>query len=136
MLKISTKKSDLVPEIIDVFQNEIGTLYFLKNIVISEINDGVHINYSTSLKVFEAIKSFYIDCESFGYISNRINDYSITPLDFGKFHDHFPNLKVFATVTYSELNKMNTDLEKRFCKVPYKNFTDLISAKQWVINNL
>ncbi|WAC02622.1 hypothetical protein N7U66_02725 [Lacinutrix neustonica] len=135
-MKISLKDSDLVPEILDVFQNEIGTLYFFKSLVVAEINEGIHLNYKTAKALLKAIKLFYKDCSSFGYISNRIHDYSISPIEFGKLLGHFPNLKLYGVVSYSDLNTMNANLEKRFCKVQYENFTDVYSAKTWMTHTL
>lgn len=136
MLKTSLKESDLVPEISDVFQNEIGTLYFLKDIVVAEINEGIHLNYILAKTLFEAIKLFYQDYESFGYISNRINDYSFSPLELGKLLGNLPNLKLYSVVSHSKLNTMNANLEKRFCKVQYENFTDVYTAKNWMTSAL
>jgi len=55
--------------IIDSYKNEYGNIYLFKNLVITEINEGVHVNVANSLEQIAMISKFYGKEKPFGYIS-------------------------------------------------------------------
>ena len=52
-------ESPLYNLVLETHKLDIGILYFFKNVVISEINDGVHIDLDMSDESFDAISSLF-----------------------------------------------------------------------------
>lgn len=123
--------SQLKGKIVISHELDIGNLHFLKNMVFSEIKEGKHLSIQNTKEYFNLISDFYGN-NSFGYVSNRINTYSIEALDLPKFTNVLTSLKIFATVDYSHFNRMNTEIEKQFCKVPYLGFESIIDSYNYV----
>lgn len=120
--------SELSDHIIESHKVKAGEFYFLENIVIAEINDGVHFDFDASLESMELIIDFYGKEEPFGYICNRVNNFSISPLDYPKFNSFLKNLAMYGIVHKNHFDRMNYEIEKRFCRKPYKSFSDLETA--------
>lgn len=120
--------SNLFDHIIESYKVKVGEFYFLKDVVIAEINEGVHIDFNTSLEYLELIIDFYGKNEPFGYICNRVNNFSISPLDYPKFNNLLKNLSLYGIVHNNHFDRLNYDIEKRFCNKPYKSFSDLNTA--------
>ncbi|WP_452219773.1 hypothetical protein [Lacinutrix salivirga] len=115
---------------------EIGNLFFFKNYVISEVNEGVHFSYSSAKEYILLIAQHYKNHKVLGYISNRVNTFSIEALDYPKLLTAIPNIEVFCTVTYSYFDSMNVDIEKQFCKKPYLSCSSLLEATQIIKDRL
>jgi len=108
--------SKLCDSVIEIHHLKIGgTFYFFDNLVIAEINEGAHIDFNTSQEFFEIAKSFFNNDKPFGYISNRIYNFSVSPLDFANYHLKLENIKAFCAITYGTYyGRMNIEIEKRF----------------------
>jgi hypothetical protein len=127
-------KSKLSDQILEYHAIGLGQFYFLKDIVVAEINEGVHVDFKASQESISVISDFYGTEKPIGYICNRINNFSISPLDYPKFINSLPNLTIFGIVHNNHFDRMNYEIEKRFCNRPYKAFTDLYSAFNQVSN--
>ncbi|WP_299887981.1 hypothetical protein [uncultured Lacinutrix sp.] len=130
MQTISINQTPLASNILSTYKHKKGTIFFFENLIVSEINDGVHLDYESLKEVIDIIKLYFND-KNFGYISNRINNFSASPLDFSKLDSFTLNLKHYCSVTYSQLGTMNSRLEQQFCKLPFKNFDNIIDAYKW-----
>lgn len=120
--------SKLSIQIIESHQVKSGELFFLKDIVIAEYNEGVHIDFNSSQEYISLIIDFYGNNRPFGYICNRINDFSVSPLDYPKFNSALKNLTMYGIVFNNHFDRINYNIEKRFCDKPYKGYNDLYSA--------
>ncbi len=125
MKLINSKLSDLI---VESHTLKVGNFYFLKDMVIAEIGEGVHIDFNSSSEYTELIISFYGNTEHFGYICNRVNNFSISPLDYPKFNSLLKNLAIYGIVHNNHFDRANFEIEKRFCDKPYKSFSDLETA--------
>ena len=56
-----------------------GNVYFCKKFFISEFNDGIHLDWNKVEQVITELFKFYDKNVKLGYISNRINSYSVDP---------------------------------------------------------
>lgn len=127
------ENSILSKEIIHTCKNKIGVFHFCKNVIVSEINEGIHFDY-------DLVKNYIINAKSFfgrkpiGYISNRVNDISINALDYGKFKKDVENLMFYSVVRYKNIHTFNMDVEERFCNMPYKSFDSLEQSYTFVNN--
>jgi len=128
---INSKLSDLILEKHSV---ALGQFYFLKNFVVAEINEGAHVDFKASKEFISLIIDFYGTEKPIGYICNRVNNFSLSPLDYPKFNKSLPNITIFGIVHNNHFDRMNYEIEKRFCNKPYKSFSDLYSAVSQVSN--
>ena len=122
--------SNLAEKIQDIFLSEYGTFYFLEGVIIGEINEGVIYNWDAALEVIDAAKQHYGEHISVCYISNRINEYSVNPVDWLKFFNA-NLLNGYAVVSYTKINFANALLEKFFCKTKMQRFANLYTAINW-----
>jgi hypothetical protein len=116
-------------DILKIMPLKTGVLYFLKNLVCIEVNEGVHLDLNLSKEIFEPINSFYKDTETIAFLSNRTKDFSIEALDYPKFFKALPKIKLFGVVYYNLNNRYNIEIEKQFIvNVPFKGFKSLNEA--------
>ncbi|MGB3606307.1 MAG: hypothetical protein WA775_11090 [Psychroserpens sp.] len=114
---------------------ELGDLYFFEKMVVSELHEGVHVNFENFSEARIEIEHFYGQ-RHFGFIANRIQPYSITLTDANLYNDIFKNLRAYATVTYTELASKVVEVENYFFKFNKRNFKDLDEAIDWVQEEL
>ncbi len=112
--------SKLSSHVIESHTVKSGKLFFLKDMVVAEFNEGVHIDFDSSQEYIGLIIDFYGNDEPFGYICNRINKFSISPLDYPKFNRTLSNLAMYGIVFNNHFDRINYNIEKRFCDKPYK----------------
>ncbi|WP_452224676.1 hypothetical protein [Lacinutrix chionoecetis] len=124
---MKVKDSDFFCDVIESHKFDIGKLYLFKHLAITEIKEGEHFCYESAYNLIMTIKDFYCN-KSFGYLSNRINSYSIQALDYSKLTRAVGNLELFAVVSYKYNDAINMRIEQQFCEMPYKNFDSLKSA--------
>ncbi len=114
---------------------ELGRLYLFDNYVVAEFKEGVDINFDNFSDVTEIIKKQFND-KPFGFISNRLNSYSINLKDATKFNAYFPNLKAYAIVAYNSITQRVFELENHFFTFNREAFKNLEHAAEWVEKTL
>lgn len=117
-----------------VMESEVGVFYFYGNIIVFEAYEGVVVSYKTGFSILLKFLSI-LGTKPFVYISNRVNSYSINPVDY-KYVNNIPTLKSLGIVYYNEMGKANAELEEKFCKKPFQIFNNLTEAFIWAKNNL
>ena len=101
-----------------------------ENYLIVVMNEGITVKPEHNT-VLEKIANNYYSNKRFGYIKHRIHSYSVDPrIYFEK--SKINNLVAFAVVSNQKINLMNTELEKKFFDKPFKHFSSLKEAIQWV----
>lgn len=128
------KESILYKKIKSHQRVELGELFFFETYFIAEFNEGVNIDFDNFEECEALIKEHFKD-KDFGFISNRVNSYSIVLTDAPLFNKTFHNLKAYATVTYSIFAEKVFEVEKHFFKFNKRNFNNLMDAVAWVQNN-
>ena len=131
---MKTQDSHIKENVIEIFPNEIGKLYFFKHLVIIEINEGVHVSYENASTMIIKIKSFFGGKLPMGIISNRINNYSVEVLDYDKLFKYMPNIKAFSVVYYNIQNSYNIEIEKSFSPVPFHGYNNIDDAIKNTLN--
>ncbi|KAB1067609.1 hypothetical protein F6U93_10005 [Tamlana haliotis] len=114
---------------------DLGLLYFFDNYVIAEFNEGVKVNFISFEPCHRLIKKAFGE-QDFGFISNRVNSYSIDITEAYLFNKAFPNAKTYATVTYNLSSKKVTEIENHFFKFNKQDFNSLAEAITWVRQTL
>ncbi|MFD2565384.1 hypothetical protein [Aquimarina rubra] len=111
---------------------DIGSFYFYDHFLISEMNEGVTVDYDKATKLLLLIKDYYGNNIPFVYITNRVNSYSFEPTAHFKSAKLFPNLKGYGAIIYDSINNKIASLEQSFLNVPTKIFDNVEDAVQWV----
>jgi hypothetical protein len=117
----------ILDDVLEVYPSNIGKLYLFDDLVILEVFEGVHVTHQKLKSVVAKINSFYGD-QKIGFISNRINKYSIEAIEYPKFANALPNIAIFTVCYYNLKAAYNLELEKRFLKNPIPSFTKLLDA--------
>ena len=111
---------------------EFGTFYITDNFIVSELNEGIHVDHALVSDILSTFSSAITNGLRFGYIANRIHSYSFDPklwLDFNNDHDY---LVATAIVSYNSINYMNATIEKQFFKKSLKRCNSLDEAIEWM----
>lgn len=111
-----------------------GKYYFFDNFLISEIAEGIHFDWSKAEKLIVEIIKFYGKNVQVGFISNRINHYSVDPQNWVKLEKKHTFIAASAIVIYNNSNFMNASIEKQFAKKSIKRCRSLAEAIDWMIN--
>lgn len=108
-----------------------GTAYIDDNIIEIVIDEGEVFDETKLVELFALFDKHFSDRE-FGYISNRINSYSIN-LSPGLYTAIHKNLKALAAVCYTPMSKQSATFERKFYKYThFEIFSDVESARKWL----
>ncbi|MDO5971505.1 hypothetical protein Q4Q35_16990 [Flavivirga aquimarina] len=109
-----------------------GTFYFSKHFCISEINEGVHLGFKESQEIIIALFEHYGENLKIGFISNRINSYSIDIREWVKLNKTYNFLIASAIVVYDDLNFNIAEIEKYLSDTGIKKCNSLNQAIDWI----
>lgn len=109
-----------------------GSLELHDHFTIGIINEGEDLRSDQNISIIEACTNYYKN-NNFGYISNRINSYSVDPTVYIK-TSKLANLVAIAVVISDPAQKLSADIEKVFFAKPFEYFTSLLEAKTWIRN--
>jgi len=101
-----------------------GDVYYLPQMIITEFAEGINFTYNEAEQFIETVIQIYGKKEKVVYISNRINSYSVNPMDWIKIKGKFKNLKGIGIINYNK---------RMFCSYPIKDFHSLEEAYYWGI---
>ncbi|MBR9846507.1 MAG: hypothetical protein GYB35_10600 [Algicola sp.] len=110
-----------------------GNVYITKQFIISELNEGIHVDYDLVSKLISKFSEDISNDIKIGYIANRINAYSFEPQLWLDFNNDFDLLVASAVVTYSDFGYLNSSLEKHFFKKSLKRCRSLDEAIEWMM---
>ncbi len=110
---------------------DIGMFFFYPNMVVSQMNEGVIVNFDNVLPVFLKGLQYYTSETPLVYISNRINSYSFDPTLHLEAREVFSNLKGYGVVVYNDMNLRIAKLEQEFINCPLRIFNTLEEARIW-----
>ncbi|MBP0902295.1 hypothetical protein ACFSKN_17410 [Mariniflexile gromovii] len=111
-----------------------GNFYFFETFFISEINEGIHFDWKMIQEAMDYVVAFYGADAKLGYISNRVNSYSMTPQTWNKVQKKYNIIVAGAIVAYNKMNYLNASLEKRIAKTTIKRCLSLSEAIEWIQN--
>jgi len=110
-----------------------GNVYITKQFVISELNEGIHVDYAMVNELIERFSEEISNDIKIGYIANRINSYSFEPQLWLDFNNDYDFLVASAVVTYNDFGYLNSSLEKHFFKKSLKRCHSLDQAIEWMM---
>lgn len=111
-----------------------GIFYFCDKFYLAEIHEGVHLDYAKIKGVMGQVMRFYGENKKIGFVSNRINSYSIDPHLYHKIDEEYNKIVASAFVTYTNMSFMNATMEKRFSKKSIKRCISLDEAIDWILS--
>lgn len=129
----SIKETHLYAEVIKEFTYPFGNVFVFKEFVVSEINEGQVFNWEKAKLIAKDVFSF-LDTNGADviFISNRINSYSVVPLDWLKFYNQQYTLKAYCVVSQNKRSILNTRLESLFYAKRIKHFNSIFEAVNFI----
>jgi hypothetical protein len=119
--------------VLHVLSYDFGDIYLYDTFVIAEFRAGVVVSWDhIGRMIADEIRGIYgAKSKELIYISNRINNYSVSPSDWLKFHSQNYCLRGYGIVGYTKRSYFNAMLEKIFVRTQLKWFDSLEPAIQW-----
>ncbi|MCG2418665.1 hypothetical protein K8089_06490 [Aequorivita sp. F47161] len=116
---------------VELIELKFVKIEFYKTYMIATPAEGITLDEEYVAKIQELASQFYGD-QSFGYISNRVNDYSrnLSPKSYTR---QIPHLVAFAIVYKSQRTLEIANFEKFFIHIPFQTFKKLSAAKDWML---
>ncbi|PKQ45503.1 hypothetical protein [Confluentibacter flavum] len=111
-----------------------GEFYFCEKFFVAEVHEGIHFDWDMIKKVMDKLVEFHGQGIKLGYISNRINPYSVDPQSWIKVDAEYNIIIASAIVYYNNIAFMNATLEKKFYKKSIKRCLSLDEAVDWILN--
>ncbi|MCD2259326.1 hypothetical protein [Psychroserpens luteolus] len=111
-----------------------GTIYTTKHFVVSELNEGIHVDYTIVSELISKFSEYIRKGIKIGYIANRINSYSFEPQLWLDFNNEYDFMVASAIVSYSDFSYLNSSLEKHFFQKSLKRCHSLDEAIEWMTN--
>jgi hypothetical protein len=110
-----------------------GNLYITKHFVISELNEGIHVDFSMVSSLISKFSEDIGNDIKIGYIANRLKSYSFEPQLWLDFNNDYDFLVATAVVSYNDFSYLNSGLEKHFFKKNFERCRSLDEAIQWMM---
>jgi hypothetical protein len=107
-----------------------GEIEIFDNYVLTVMKEGITVIPEYNIELVK-IADKYFKGRPFGYITHRLNSYSVDPKVYLK-TSKIENLVAFAVVSQKELNLTNSEVEKIFLRQPFEVFDTLEEAVSWV----
>lgn len=133
---MNLKSSSLYKEVKKTYSLKTGDIHLFNHFIVAEFKEEVNLCFESIIEIIEILQQNFNLSSPFGFISNRINSYSIILTDVLKLKDELKNLSAYAVVTYSEATKRNLEIEGYFLNFNRKHFNSLHEAKIWVEKEL
>lgn len=109
-----------------------GNFYLLETFFISEIHEGIHFDWEMIESAIIEVLEFYGKNTKVGYISNRVNSYSMDPQSWDKVQKKYNFIIAGAIVSYNNMTFMNASIEKHFSEISIKRCLSLDEAIDWI----
>ncbi|MEM7087669.1 MAG: hypothetical protein AAF489_15925 [Bacteroidota bacterium] len=110
---------------------DFATVEVLDFYLVVTMNEGLLFDRSHLTQLYKVFNTYFPD-RPFGYISNRINDYTVDPTSYFETKEG-PWLAAIAIMCYSEAAYNNAVFERNFYKKrPHKPFYDMEECKKWL----
>lgn len=122
---------DFFKNIREIREFEFGIFYYFEGLVISEMKEGVTLNWNMAQKAVAAAHEIFGEDKPLAYISNRINKYYVVPSDWAKFYKHRHQLSFYSVVGNTKGSFASLVLERMFFQNSIKQFSDLEEAVEW-----
>ncbi|WP_405370394.1 MULTISPECIES: hypothetical protein [unclassified Nonlabens] len=129
---ISIKNTIFYSEVLKELNYHFGDFYFFEGFVVSEIKEGVNFSWDYAKIVIHEVSQYYnTKGKEIVYLSNRIHNYNVKPVDWLKYTMHAFKLKGYGIVVNSNVGRKNALFESIFIPTRFKTFTSTLDGIQW-----
>jgi len=104
------------------------------NYIVVKMFEGISLTPEKNDVLLKIATKYFKDSE-FGYITHRVNSYSVDPSIYYE-TSKIENLVAFAVVSSKQIDVTNSELEKIFYKKPFQHFIELETAISWIENKV
>ncbi len=111
-----------------VVQTSCAEIFFIDNIVIVEIKRHSIIGQREILPILDAIILEVGDLSAVHYISNRVDIYSLKPIELIPLKAKIDKFKSYSAITYEHSANTNLVFERMFLKKPMIRYSSLMDA--------
>ncbi|RMB56978.1 hypothetical protein EAX61_13015 [Dokdonia sinensis] len=118
-----------------VYNLDIGKFTIYDNFMVSEIVEGVNLDYKACDILLSIVLSHFGNKPTFGYISNRVHTYSLVPTDLPRLKDLIPNKPRLAIVHHNELGQLSAQFERNFWPFELEVFNNLGQALDYITSS-
>lgn len=130
------KELDFFKNIRQIREFDFGVFYYFDGLVISEMKEGVVLEWEMAKLAVQAAQEVFGENQPIVYISNRINSYSVDPLNWVKFYKNRHQLAHYAVVGPTQGSFASIVLERMFFKNSIVQFQNLDDALLWALSKL
>lgn len=116
------KELDFFKHIRQIREFEFGIFYYFDGLVISEMKEGIVLEWEMAELGVLAAKEIFKENQPIVYISNRIHNYSVDPLNWVKFYKNRHQLAHYAVVGRTQEILPALSWNVCFLKTPLSNF--------------
>ena len=114
---------------------DIGDFHFFDNFIVAEFKQGSYVSFKDFQEIFDLSQEYFNGRPS-GFISNRVNSYSINLLDITENREKLSLLSAYAIVTYSHNTKRMLAMEDYYSESKRERFNSLMDAVKWMTKEL
>lgn len=111
-----------------------GDVYLFDTFIIAEIHEGIHLDWDKTKEFAEKLIEHYGVGIKLGYITNRVNSYSIDVQSWIKTEKTYNIVSEAAIVYYDNNSFMNAKIENYFATNSINNYSSLDEAIEWIMN--
>ncbi len=112
-----------------------GNFFLCEKFIVSELHEGIHFDWNKLLQAAKEVLTFYNKGTKLGYISNRINSYSMDPQSWLKIEEFQKKELILgcAIVFYNQNTFLNVSLENMFADLNIRPCKSLDEALEWMM---
>jgi len=115
-------------------QLSFGKFFICEDFVVAELNQEIHVDWLILQKIAYMIIEQYGTSKKIGFISNKVNSYSIDPFVWVTFNEKYDFIESTAIIWYNDAGFVSATLEKMFLKNNVKLCQSLEEAIHWVLS--
>ncbi len=129
------ESKNLIEFVHEKIQLSFGKFFICEDFVVAELNQETHVDWLTIQKIAHMIIEQYGTSKKIGFISNKVNSYSIDPFVWVTFSKEYDFIESTAIIWYNDAGFVSATLEKMFLKNNVKLCESLEEAIYWVLSS-
>jgi hypothetical protein len=122
------KDSTIKNEVKKIHKLEQGTIYVFEDFIVSEFKEDAIIDFDCFVQLYHYLNSYSENKSSYGYISNRVYNYTVKVTDFMKTRPLAQKVYPTAVVTYDDESRNTFNFEKKIYNCQAMLFESLDKA--------
>jgi len=107
-----------------------ATLHIYENYLVSTINEGAIFD-APQFEQLQEIFAIYFSTKPFGYIANRVNDYTVNPVCYTNSNE-IDGLVGMAVLCHNQKNYQTAIFTQPFFKRPLQAFFSIEECENWI----